>query len=253
MRSRRRRRPGLGRERPGATNLRFVEPLVAVRNAGDDEKDGHSDSHAAGPDRALEARVSDRLSSTDRATDNVYSLRTTVLVSPEFVAQRFALDGPRAISWKSGDMDEEFCSAVGWRNEPEATIGVPGPQDASELHAWGLPFAGVVRPHATSSLSPTPLTCRRLIYVVRLLRLTIGMFRARVRVVRSVTNLKGWTIIRTKLCRRQEQEHDCGGNPNEQEHREIQAVAMLAKNKPCHEQRHSQKDEQRAAPNARAT
>ena len=49
-------------------------------------------------------------------------------------------------------MDEEFCPTVGWRDEPEATMGVPRPQDASELHAWGLTFdmsggaKGVQRP-----------------------------------------------------------------------------------------------------------
>lgn len=126
--------------RPSAKNPGFVEPLVAIRNAGDDEKDGHSDSQRTGPDRALEARSADGRSSTDRSADNIDSLRATVLVSPEFVVQRFPLDGPRAISWKGGDVDEEFCPTVGWRDEPEATIGIPRPQDASELHVWGLMF-----------------------------------------------------------------------------------------------------------------
>ena len=37
-------------------------------------------------------------------------------------------------------MDEEFCSAMGWRNEPETSLCVPGSQNAGELHAWGLTF-----------------------------------------------------------------------------------------------------------------
>ena len=37
-------------------------------------------------------------------------------------------------------MDEEFGPAMRWRNEAEASIVVPGPQNASELHAGRLTF-----------------------------------------------------------------------------------------------------------------